>query len=610
MWIERARITNYKSFLNSGDISFTTGVNVIVGANDVGKSALLEAIGLRFQAVPHRSMATAPFRSSPVDGASRVTLHTRHSGDELRALLAPHAAVSFRATPSALKDGGRALLDSMLSDGVTIISNWTNGGYSGPVRILGDEELPDQTGWLTLANTRCPTNFACEAGTHSSSQGGVYVADALLGTIQSRIYSFRAERLNVGSAAVGANGGALTPDASNLAIMLNDLLSTNPPAAGRYRGLVSRVFPHICMITSGVSQQGMATLNVWTDPGTTSRPDLAIPLQNSGTGIGQVLAMLYVVLTAQEPQTILIDEPQSFLHPGAVRTLFEILREFPQHQYIVTTHAPATVAATEVVTLHHVRRKGTESIVEPISATKQVDVQSFLADVGANLSDVFGADRVLWVEGKTEEFCFPLIARAHSIPLRGTKIVAVRSTERHQRQDAATVFDVYEQLLGAPSLLPPRFAFLFDTEGLPEAKRDALTKRSKGVLRWLPRRMFENYLLNTDAIASALASDDSPEGRPSSALAPVIEEWINNHGNDSAYWPNADREPAPPPIRSKEWFERVHGANLLGGLFSEVTNSRVDYNKVRHGPKLTEALLAKNDPSLAEVSELLRTLLT
>jgi hypothetical protein len=130
------------------------------------------------------------------------------------------------------------------------------------------------------------------------------VADALIGTVQNRAYSFRAERLNVGSAAVGANGGSLTPDASNLAIMLHDLLSTNPPAAGRHRELVSRVFPHISMITSGVSQQGMATLNVWTEPGTTSRPNLAIPLQNSGTGIGQVLAVLDIVLKAQVPHCL------------------------------------------------------------------------------------------------------------------------------------------------------------------------------------------------------------------------------------------------------------------------------------------------------------------
>lgn len=53
-------------------------------------------------------------------------------------------------------------------------------------------------------------------------------------------------------------------------------------------------------------------------------------LAESDTGIGQVLAILYVVIMAKYNQVIIIDEPQSFLHPGAVRKLIEILKQdFP-----------------------------------------------------------------------------------------------------------------------------------------------------------------------------------------------------------------------------------------------------------------------------------------
>jgi predicted ATPase len=45
-----------------------------------------------------------------------------------------------------------------------------------------------------------------------------------------------------------------------------------------------------------------------------------------------VLAILYVVMTSNHPQTIIIDEPQSFLHPGAVKKLIEVLKQYPQHQ--------------------------------------------------------------------------------------------------------------------------------------------------------------------------------------------------------------------------------------------------------------------------------------
>lgn len=68
----------------------------------------------------------------------------------------------------------------------------------------------------------------------------------------------------------------------------------------------------------------------------TEREDLAVRLVDSGTGVGQTLGILTVVV-ASEPSTIVIDEPQSFLHPGAIRRLFDVLRCYPQHQYVVVT---------------------------------------------------------------------------------------------------------------------------------------------------------------------------------------------------------------------------------------------------------------------------------
>ena len=63
------------------------------------------------------------------------------------------------------------------------------------------------------------------------------------------------------------------------------------------------------------------------------REDLTVPLSEAGTGVGQVLSILTVVLEADHPTLILLDEPQSFLHPGAIRKLIEILKRYPRHQY-------------------------------------------------------------------------------------------------------------------------------------------------------------------------------------------------------------------------------------------------------------------------------------
>jgi len=86
-----------------------------------------------------------------------------------------------------------------------------------------------------------------------------------------------------------------------------------------------------------------------------SREDLAFSLSDCGRGIGQVLAILYGVVTSPQSRPIVIDEPQSYLHPGAAKKLIEILKEFPQHQYFITTHSAQIIAAANPSTIVKLR---------------------------------------------------------------------------------------------------------------------------------------------------------------------------------------------------------------------------------------------------------------
>jgi hypothetical protein len=55
--------------------------------------------------------------------------------------------------------------------------------------------------------------------------------------------------------------------------------------------------------------------------------------------------------------------------------------------------------------------------------------RELLSDLGVSLSDVFGADSILWVEGVTEEQCFPVILeKIAKQPQRGIQFLAVKST--------------------------------------------------------------------------------------------------------------------------------------------------------------------------------------
>ena len=212
-------------------------------------------------------------------------------------------------------------------------------------------------------------------------------------------------------------------------------------------------------------------------------------------------------------------------------SLLEILRQYPQHQYVITTHAPMAVAATGVESLIQVRRNGYESVVDYISARNESDLRIFLADVGASLSDVFGADNVLWVEGKTEELCFPIIIRKlNKTPLLGLQILAVQNTGDLEGKLASRVFDVYNRLTSANTLLPPAIAFILDREGKSDAEMMEIDRKSKGQVRWLQRRMYENYLLHPLSITYVLNEDDTE--REAKVTIADIEDWLSTHATD------------------------------------------------------------------------------
>src|SRR5436189_5607555 len=116
-----------------------------------------------------------------------------------------------------------------------------------------------------------------------------------------------------------------------------------------------------------------------------------------------------------------------------------------QHQYIISTHSPDIIRATEAQRVYAVEREEEQSCIRPVISG---DIRSFrhvLLDLGARLSDLFGADHILWVEGATEAECFPKIieARSVSIPL-GLVIIAVSATGDFEgrRARAAAIWEI------------------------------------------------------------------------------------------------------------------------------------------------------------------------
>jgi hypothetical protein len=431
-----------------------------------------------------------------------------------------------------------------------------------------------------------------ETGKLAPPQGGIrrqglsisQFAIHLARRAKERIYNFRAERFNVSECRIGPSE-VLAPDAHNLPDTLHLLQTKNPARFKRYVGAVRKVFPDIHEITIMPIASEMVRINLWFVDPMTERSDLAVPLADCGTGISQVLAILYVVLNCDEPHTIIIDEPQSFLHPGAIRKLIEILKGYPQHQFILTTHSPTVVTAANPESVIMLRREGNETRTEVINVNETDELREFLEEIGARLSDVFGADDILWVEGATEERCFPkILQEVGKIELLGTEILGVKQVGDLQGRHKKAILEIYQRLSTGRGLLPPAVGFCFDQEDRSPAERLKLTQDSGGLIEFLPRRMYENYLLHPQAIATVLNEADAE--RPSLLAAKEVSTWMHLKGHERPYV-----DPA-----NNNWEAEVDSSKLLIDLFNDLSGARVAFDTIRHCIKLTDWII-ENEPS-------------
>ena len=76
-------------------------------------------------------------------------------------------------------------------------------------------------------------------------------------------------------------------------------------------------------------------------------------LEMAGTGFLQVV-QIFAYLLHFKPRLLLIDEPDSHLHPGTQERLISAIEdaagEFPETQFMLTTHSPSLVRASSAVT--------------------------------------------------------------------------------------------------------------------------------------------------------------------------------------------------------------------------------------------------------------------
>lgn len=109
---------------------------------------------------------------------------------------------------------------------------------------------------------------------------------------------------------------------------------------------------------------------------------------------------------------LLIEEPESFLHPQANRHLAKVLSKFCNEenmQILIATHSPTYLQSAnvqEIILLNKKEGKTNHKQIEIIS-----DETKLKKELNNSNLELFFADKVILVEGETEKILLPLLAK-------------------------------------------------------------------------------------------------------------------------------------------------------------------------------------------------------
>lgn len=596
MRITKVKLDNYVCFYDSPEFELGPGINFVVGKNNSGKTALLDALSCTPDRKAHQSLCVIPERPG-MHNESDVTdyeLEYQFDDGEVQATLTqPGIAQIYIPIFSEnwnADDRNRQLELDLASDHTSLALRFRYRDNRANSLFLRDDTVWKASTTETL---RCFVIPVADFGKNCQSRGQhtVEVSNTFIGVLEryarSRIYRFQAERHTYEESSPNQNF-ELRSNAANLAQVLHSLKDDDPSAFERYFSLLQRIFPDIREIKTPV-MDGKVKLRISDYDATLRRPDLAIDLADRGTGLGQVMAMLFVILFYEDTRVIIIDEPYSFLHPSAIRELLAIFREFCQHQYILSTHSPTAIMSVPERTIILVQRAETVSSANKLDSLNNRDLEAALNEVGTKRSDIFGMDAVIWVEGKTDKICFNLVMDKHGGLPAGVEIIdLVHTGDFSDKKRGALIEQIYARLSGSVGILPSALAFVFDGDLQNDDFEETHTRK------FLPRQNYESYLIYSEILADIL-NRDAADDKSKDHTADSVRQWIrDNEGKE---------------FDDAEWLKSVDGAKLLSAMFQDLAGISYKGNKAQYGEEITKRILEECPNHFQEIVDLIKSIL-
>lgn len=275
--VDKVRVQNYRSIHDSGDLDLGP-CTVFIGANNSGKSALLRALLMGHQA-----------------GGWNID-NVRHGQSTAHTWMT---------------------LSQPYSSAVLMTANVSLANVrSLTVHVEGGDSVRSRLKWDTDQST---------AGAGTDISLGANRPNHIFVPMLTR------RRVGIFETVVDKDSAIMVGmDDRSLVSRLQALAGDHPEGNG-YRDIVGRV---LGLSVSTFPVKGGAT------PGIPLSTSAGIALERMGDGVRNVVTLASELVDDAHDRLFLIEEPENDLHPAALLSLLEVIRESSDHhQFIVTTHS-------------------------------------------------------------------------------------------------------------------------------------------------------------------------------------------------------------------------------------------------------------------------------
>jgi predicted ATPase len=512
MRITRLELRNYRAFDEAVIEPPASGLVLVAGQNNAGKSALLSAfdvvagrdpgVPVRFHGATVPARIVVEFELSTADRAAAFA-HSSYAEEWVQ------SQVLRRIRWTVVQPEGSdrflwSLVETENQEGV--LEEF--GRAHGTVDNAAVERLDL---YSVFTNQPAKTTRTWNEIARGTSSGSGYSQmlrtdprglEAVVRAWSESVFHFSAIRTGTPRRSMIQNvSPALEPGGGNLAECLLFHFSQDTHEWHAIRRVLSDVLPDVGELV--VPAEGNTVEVAFVDPDSGARRNL----KDLGSGVEQLLMTAYVGETQPVGSIALIEEPETSLHPAAQRELLRHLVRFAEDRLVIaTTHSPVLLDGRPTgsgETLIVRRRSGRSEIVHAGD-----DMGEALGELGVRLSDVLSAERILLVEGESDaeilRVWFPNL-----LSTRRTAIVAMGGGDR------AYHLDSLGSVLAKADALGRELLFVRDRDELQSRRLAALEGDDR--IAVLGRRELENYFLDDAAAVGTALGDRLPDGteRPS-----------------------------------------------------------------------------------------------